>query len=116
MPLTNTSQEAKEKNENTGAKSNTSHFFTYKGFPLLRKNNEIYFGSMADDYVVKIQILQTKKEGDMEVASKCKIYQMSTDLSLNPVEAIVKSSEKDSLYEALDIASIWLSRARTQKR
>ena len=49
--------------------------------------------------------------GDLDVASKVKIYQMSTDQSKNPVEAIVKTSEKSGLYEALDIAYVWLTRA-----
>jgi len=36
---------------------------------------------------------------------------MSTVLTLSPVEAITKTSEKESLYEALDLANAWLSRA-----
>lgn len=35
---------------------------------------------------------------------------MSTDESLNPVERVVKSTEKDGLYEALDLAKVWLER------
>jgi len=44
----------------------------------------------------------------MSVASKIKIYQMSTDFTLKPNEAIKKTSEKESLYEALDLANAWL--------
>ena len=66
---------------------------------------------MSDDYVVMIQIMEKKKMGDLDVASRVKIYQMSTDQSKNPVEAIVKTSEKNGLYEALDIAYVWLTRA-----
>lgn len=91
-----------------------SEFFTYKGFPLVRNNDTIYYGNMSDEYVVMIQILDTKKIGDMEVANKVKVYQMSTDDTKNPVERIVKSSDKNGLYEALDIAYIWLSRAVLQ--
>ena len=86
-------------------------FFTYKGFPLVRNKDTIYYGNMSDDYVVMIQIMEKKKMGDLDVASKVKIYQMSTDQSKNPVEAIVKTSEKSGLYEALDIAYVWLTRA-----
>ena len=86
-------------------------FFTYKGFPLVRNKDTIYYGNMSDDYVVMIQIMEKKKMGDLDVASRVKIYQMSTDQSKNPVEAIVKTSEKNGLYEALDIAYVWLTRA-----
>ncbi|MDR0946253.1 MAG: hypothetical protein LBM87_00705 [Ruminococcus sp.] len=86
-------------------------FFSYKGYPLVRKEDTIYFGSMADNYVVMLQILEKQKVGTLDVATKIKIYEMATDESLPPDKAIIKTSEKNSLYEALDIAHIWLSRA-----
>lgn len=85
-------------------------FFQYKGFPLVRKKDEIYYGNMSDPYVVMMQIIKKEKIGDMDVATKVKLYYMATDDSLNPVERIKKASEKNGLYEALDIAYIWLSR------
>ena len=33
----------------------------YKGHPLMRKDNMIYYGSMADSHIVMLQILETKK-------------------------------------------------------
>ena len=29
----------------------SSSFFTYKGYPLVRHDNVIYYGNMSDDYV-----------------------------------------------------------------
>ncbi len=89
----------------------STSFFTYKGFPLVRRDDVIYYGNMSDEYVIMLQILQKKKVKDIEVASKIKVYQMSTDDKLNPTEAIKKTSEKESLYEALDLANAWLKRA-----
>jgi len=89
----------------------SSRFFTYKGFPLVRHGDEIYYGNMSDEYVIMLQILKKVKVNNLDVASKIKIYQMSTDRTLSPVEAITKTSEKESLYEALDLANAWLSRA-----
>ncbi|MFR0880135.1 MAG: hypothetical protein ACLSGN_01395 [Oscillospiraceae bacterium] len=86
-------------------------FLTYKGFPLVRHEDVIYYGNMTDDYVVMLQILSKTKVNDMDVANKIKVYQMSTDLSLPPNKAVTKTSEKESLYEALDLANAWLSRA-----
>lgn len=91
-------------------KEKASDFFTYKGFPLVRHKDIIYYGNMSDEYVVMIQILEQKKVGNINVASKVKVYYMSTDETKNPVDAITKSSEKSGLYEALDIAYIWLTR------
>lgn len=85
-------------------------FFTYKGFPLVRKGNEIYYGNMYDPTVIMMQVIDKRKEGNLDVASKIRIYQMKTDEKLSPVDAIIKQSEKESLYEALDIAYIWLTR------
>ena len=86
-------------------------FFTYKGFPLVRHEDVIYYGNMTDDYVVMLQILQKKRVNDLDVASKIKVYQMSTDLDLPPNKAVTRTSEKESLYEALDLENAWLSRA-----
>lgn len=85
-------------------------FFTYKGYPLVRKGDQIYYGNMYDPYVIMMQIMEKTKVGDLDVASKVKIYKMATDEKLSPIEAIVKQSEKSSLYDALDIAYVWLSR------
>lgn len=89
------------------AEAKTS-FFTYKGVPLVRKGKMIYFGNMYDDYVVMIEILETEKQGDIDVANKVRIRKMATDITLPPNEQIVKKAEKSSLYEALDMACAWL--------
>ncbi|MFR8874586.1 MAG: hypothetical protein ACLVHV_14825 [Oscillospiraceae bacterium] len=34
---------------------------TYKGRPLMRKDNMIYYGSMADSHIVMLQVLESKK-------------------------------------------------------
>ena len=89
-----------------------SDFFTYKGYPLVRSGNTIYYGYMSDPYVTMIQILSTKKVGDEDMTSKVRVVQMSTDQSLNPLQAIVKNAEREcGLYEALDVAHVWLEKA-----
>ena len=35
---------------------------TYKGRPLVRCGNDIYYGSLKEPYVVYLQVLTTKKE------------------------------------------------------
>ena len=83
----------------------------YKGHPLRRKDDIIYFGSMADKYIIMMQILETKKVEDLDVATKDSVQLQLTDPSLKSRERVVKRSEKASLYAAMDVASVWLDRA-----
>ena len=87
----------------------------YKGHPLRRKDNIIYFGSMADKYIIMMQILETKKVEDMEVATKVAGQLQLTDPELKSRDRVVKKSEKNSLYAAMDVASVWLDRALASK-
>ena len=86
----------------------------YKGHPLRRKDNLIYFGSMADKYISMLQILETKKIKDLDVASKVSVQLQLTDPDIKSRDRVVKKTEKDSLYTAMDVAAIWLERALAQ--
>lgn len=96
------------------AEKTKSKFLMYKQKPLVRKGNTIYYGFMNQSHVVMLTILSTKKVNDMEIADKVRIQLIATDITLNPLEAMVKTSEKNGLFEALDLASIWLERALKQ--
>ncbi len=95
--------------------ANEKEFLTYKGRPLVRKGNEIYYGDMSEKYVILLQIMTTKKEGDLEIADKVLVQLLNTDSDLRPRERIVKKSEKFGLYNAMDIGTIWLERALNNK-
>ena len=86
-------------------------FLTYKGRPLFRNGNTIYYGFPNEKYVIMMQILATKPVDDVEVASKVSVQLLNTDPNVSIREKIVKSSEKKGLYAALDIAEVWLARA-----
>ena len=88
---------------------------TYKGRPLRRKDNLIYYGSMADKYIIALQVLASQKVGDMDVASKVSVQLQLTDPDLKSRDRVVKKSEKDSLYAAMDVAAVWLDRALAGK-
>ena len=87
----------------------------YKDHPLRRKDNLIYYGSMADKYIIALQILSTKKEGDLDVATKVSVQLQLTDPSVKSRDRIVKKSEKDGFWAAMDVASVWLDRALAAK-
>lgn len=83
----------------------------YKGRPLQRTGNIVYYGSMSDKYIIMLQILETKKVKDLDVASKVSIQLQLTDPTIKSRDRIVKKSEKDGFWAAMDVASIWLERA-----
>ena len=83
----------------------------YKGHPLRRIDNLIYYGSMNDKYIIMMQVLASKPVQDISVAAKVSVQLQLTDPDLKSRDRILKKSEKDSLYAAMDIGSIWLQRA-----
>ena len=93
-------KEVKELNENKNA------VLTYKGKPLVRKDNVICFGDAnTDNYILTLTVKETKDEKGLEVATKVLILIQSADSNS---KEIVKFGEKDSLYEAFEIGEIWL--------
>ncbi|WP_411677530.1 hypothetical protein [Caproicibacter sp.] len=89
-------------------------FPTYKGKPLVRCGDVIYYGSMKDRYVVRLEIKSKKKVKDMDVADRVGIQLMLTDQTVRNRKQIVKTSEKNGLYLAMDLADVWLSRALSE--
>ena len=87
----------------------------YKGRPLMRKDNLLYYGSMADSHIVMLQILETKQVNGIDVASRVSVQLQLTDPAAKSRDRIVKKSEKDGLYTALDFGSVWLERALAGK-
>jgi len=87
----------------------------YKGRPLRRVDNLIYYGTMSDKYIVMMQVLDTKNEQDLKMATRVSVQLQLTDPTLKSRDRIVKKSEKDSLYAAMDIGAIWLERALKEK-
>ena len=97
------------------SKAKKAEGLVYKGHPLRRVDNLIYYGTMAEKYIIMMQILSTKKEQDLDVATKVRIQLQLTEPDLKSRDRVIKKSEKDSLYAAMDIASVWLDRALAGK-
>ena len=88
---------------------------TFKGHPLRRKDNLIYYGSMADSHIVMLQVLESKKQGDYDIATRVSVQLQLTDPAAKSRDRVVKKSEKNGLYAALDVGSVWLERALAGK-
>ena len=95
--------------------SERNEVLMYKGRPLMRKDNMVYYGSMADSHIVMLQILETKKMGDMDIATRVSVQLQLTDPTARSRDRIVKKSEKDGFYTALDLGCVWLERALAGK-
>ena len=97
------------------AKKTAQEFSTYKGRPLVRCGDELYYGNMSEPFVIRLQIKTKTEVGSIQVADKVIVQLLATDPDLSPRKQLVKSSEKQGLYLAMDIADIWHERALANK-
>lgn len=95
------------------AKSKKDNFLMFKDRPLVRSGNTIYYGNPNDEFVAMLQILSSEQNGDLSISKKVVVQVIATDPSIPPKDRILKRAEKDGLYNALNIASIWLNRSAT---
>ena len=92
-----------------------SEILTYKGHPLMRKDNLVYYGSMADSHIVMLQVLETRKVNGVDIATRVSVQLQLTDPAAKSRDRIVKKSEKPGFYTALDVGCVWLERALAGK-
>ena len=90
-----------------------SDFLTFKGKPLVRNGNIVFYGDMSEKFVIKFEILSSHKEGDLDVADKIKISLIKNDSE--KLDNVVKSTEKTGFAEAMHFADTWLERALADK-
>lgn len=83
--------------------------FTYKGKPMVRRGDTIYYGDLSEKYIIIFTIKSKKMVGDVEVADSVGI-----DLCMNNgfgKEKVIKKASRESLFEAIDLAEFWLEDA-----
>lgn len=82
--------------------------FYYRGFPLIRSGNTIFYGSGGDSFAAKLTIKDTKQIADREVPNKIMVQMLPRNMA---DVARGRKGECIGLYEALDTARVWLSEA-----
>ena len=87
----------------------------YKGKALMRVGNVIYYGDMSEKYIVMLQILSSKKLDDLDLSGKVLIQLQYTDPEIKATDRVARSAERNGLYAAVDLASVWLERALAGK-
>lgn len=94
------------------AENKKEKFLEYKGKPLVRSGKTIYYGNMKDPYVVCLNIISEGESiNGLNIAGKVAIQLLNTDPDLSPKDKIIKKSEKEGLFNALDLGAVWLERA-----
>jgi len=93
------------------AAKNANKILEYKGHPLRRKDNLVYYGSMSDKYIIMMQVTESKQYEDLNLATRVLVQLQYTDPDLKSRDRVVKKSEKTSFFEAIDVAAVWLERA-----
>ena len=88
-------------------KANEQKILTYKGKPLMRKGNEIYYGNVEDEYRVYLEIDENTDLMGLEIATHVIVKLQTNDV---PGKAkVIKQAERDGLYAALDLGEYWLT-------
>ncbi len=82
-------------------------FLEYKGKPLVRSKDEIYYGDMSDSHIIKFTILSKDENGEPD---KINIQLLKSDTTLSDKDRVEKESTKANLFAALDIGFVWLER------
>lgn len=100
-------------NHNSTNKENVATgnaFFQFRGRPLVRCGDTLYFGNSNDKYVAMLKVISSCKKYDINISTNVSVKLMQTNPNIPPQDVVVKQSEKPGLYAALDLADIWLNR------
>ncbi len=86
-------------------------FLEYKGRPLVRSGKILYYGNLYDDCVVMLQSAENKASGEGVFEGKIIVQLLNTDPNAAPTELVIKKTDTRGLYNAIDIAAVWLDAA-----
>ena len=76
---------------------------SYKGKPLIRRENKVFYGNINEDFMIEMTILDEKEVLGQTVAGNILI-----ELKDNKKGGVVKKAERNGFYKAIDIAEFWL--------
>lgn len=94
----------------TAEKTKKKKQLTYKGKPVYRQGNRIYYGNLEDDLILVIDIAETKKVGDADVSTKV-LFEVQDNTGELGKGATFRKGERDNLYKAFDMGAWWLADA-----
>ena len=80
----------------------------FKGKPIVRKGNIIYFGKTDQKYIARIEVVSFKKSGELELPDKVDVKILLSDRKFSMKKRTIKNSTQNGLYGAIDMANTWL--------
>ncbi len=83
---------------------------TYKGKPLLKCGERIYYGNLEDKLILALDVVESEKNKDIQSSKKIKIQLMDNTGDLGAGQ-VYRKAERENLYKALDIGEWWLQDA-----
>ena len=86
------------------AKKEGYKYLTYQGHPLICRGNTMIYGNIADTYYVQLTALDMATVEGVEVAGNIQIALMQG-------MRILKTAEREGMFNAMDIAEFWLKDA-----
>ena len=89
-------------------KKKQKEILMYREKPLVRKDNQLYYGNFEDRFIVSFRIEDSKKLKDLDVGSRVVIELLTNE---GEKSKLIKQAERDGLYKALDIGTFWLEDA-----
>jgi len=90
---------------------------TYKGRPVVRDNNKLYFGEPSNPFMIVLTVLENKQTGNNVLPSRVLVQLQNTDPALAMSgDKIVKEGERKNLYDALELGSIWLEKQLSEAK
>ena len=85
----------------------------YRGRPLVRSGDTIYYGSPSEKYMVRLEVLENKNVDGEEIASRVTVNLISVE---GNGQRTIKRGEKTGVFDALDIGGIWLERTLSEQK
>ena len=84
-------------------------YLTYKGKPLVRKGNDLFYGDLSDEYYLSMMIMSQKQVnvGDTSVEVPDTVLVQVLTKDGKPVK---QKLVKNGLYEAFDLGCVWLEK------
>ena len=73
----------------------------YKGKPLVRQGKFVFYGFPDDKAILFMNIVESKKEGDLDIATKVLVQIQSTDDNVSFNQKVIKQCEKNTFYDAI---------------
>ena len=83
----------------------TGEFLEYKGKPLVRQGDDIFYGDLSEKKYVYMMIMSDKKasKGDMDVPAMIMVQLLDSE-----TKKPLKQKITNGLAEALEFAEAWL--------